>query len=208
MKKLFKKDSGEEHNFWMSYTDLMSGFLIVFIILSAILFNHFTKKADEAEAARVKYDELIEKYNKAIYELENSGRDIDSCLVANSKLKSRVDSLTYVVDSLRKNDMKNLITQYRSVFVYDPNIKVNLSNKDMELFNKVREYYYRELAYEGREMDIIYIYDTYILYVTESRYFGIIYSRDGKEHKYTYDIKINSLNSIFFNINFFYNLFI
>ena len=107
MKKLFKKDSGEEHNFWMSYTDLMSGFLIVFIILSAILFNHFTKKADEAEAARVKYDELIEKYNKAIYELENSGRDIDSCLVANSKLKSQVDSLTYVVDSLRKNDMKN-----------------------------------------------------------------------------------------------------
>ena len=57
----------------------------------------------------------------------------------------------------------------------------------MELFNKVREYYYRELAYEGREMDIIYIYDTYILYVTESRYFGIIYSRDGKEHKYRDD---------------------
>ena len=24
MKKLFKKDFGEEHNFWMSYTDLMS----------------------------------------------------------------------------------------------------------------------------------------------------------------------------------------
>ena len=126
MKKLFKKDSGEEHNFWMSYTDLMSGFLVVFIILSAILFNHFTKKAEEAEAARVKYDELIEKYNKAIYELENSGRDIDSCLVANSKLKSQVDSLTYIVDSLRKNDMKNLITQYRSVFVYDPNIKVTI----------------------------------------------------------------------------------
>ena len=116
MKKLFKKDSGEEHNFWMSYTDLMSGFLVVFIILSAILFNHFTKKAEEAEAARVKYDELIEKYNKAIYELENSGRDIDSCLVVNSKLKSQVDSLTYIVDSLRKNDLKNLITEYQSIF--------------------------------------------------------------------------------------------
>lgn len=129
MKKLFKKDSGEEHNFWMSYTDLMSGFLVVFIILSAILFNHFTKKAEEAEAARVKYDELIEKYNKAIYELENSGRDIDSCLVANSKLKSQVDSLTYIVDSLRKNDLKNLITEYRSVFVYDPNIKVTIDTE-------------------------------------------------------------------------------
>ena len=49
MKKLFEKNSGEEHNFWMSYTDLMSGFLVVFIILRAILFNHFTKKAEEAK---------------------------------------------------------------------------------------------------------------------------------------------------------------
>lgn len=156
MKKLFKKDSGEENNFWMSYTDLMSGFLVVFIILSAILFNHFTKKAEEAEAARVKYDELIEKYNKAIYELENSGRDIDSCLVANSKLKSQIDSLTYIVDSLRKNDMKNLITQYRSVFVYDPNIKVTIDtsrgsiilthqNSSKDLFVSGYDYVYGDL---------------------------------------------------------------
>jgi hypothetical protein len=65
----------------MSYSNLMSEFLIVFIILSAILFNYFTKKTEEAEVARVKYDELIKKYNKAIYELENSERDIDNCLV-------------------------------------------------------------------------------------------------------------------------------
>ena len=34
MKNIFKKNKGEEHDFWMSYTDLMSGFLIVFIIAS------------------------------------------------------------------------------------------------------------------------------------------------------------------------------
>lgn len=112
MKKLFKKDSGEEHNFWMSYTDLMSGFLVVFIILSAILFNHFLRKSGEAEESKIMYDSLIVKYDNAIEDLKNSGRDIDSCLVANSKLKSEVDSLTYVVDSLRKNDMKNLVLQY------------------------------------------------------------------------------------------------
>lgn len=49
MKKLFKKDFGEEHNFWMSYTDLMSGFLVVFIILSAILYNHYNDKVAETE---------------------------------------------------------------------------------------------------------------------------------------------------------------
>lgn len=112
MKKLFKKDSGEEHNFWMSYTDLMSGFLVVFIILSAILFNHFSRKSGEAEESKIMYDSLIVKYNNAIEDLKNSGRDIDSCLVANAKLKSKTDSLTHVIDSLRKNDMKNLVLQY------------------------------------------------------------------------------------------------
>lgn len=112
MKKLFKKDSGEEHNFWMSYTDLMSGFLVVFIILSAILFNHFSRKSGEAEESKIMYDSLIVKYNTAIEDLKNSGRDIDSCLVANAKLRSKTDSLTHVIDSLRKNDMKNLVLQY------------------------------------------------------------------------------------------------
>lgn len=112
MKKLFKKDSGEEHNFWMSYTDLMSGFLVVFIILSAILFNHFSRKSGEAEETKIMYDSLIVKYNTAIEDLKSSGRDIDSCLVANAKLRSKTDSLTHVIDSLRKNDMKNLVLQY------------------------------------------------------------------------------------------------
>lgn len=112
MKKLFKKDSGEEYNFWMSYTDLMSGFLVVFIILSAILFNHFSRKSGEAEESKIMYDSLIVKYNTAIEDLKNSGRDIDSCLVANAKLRAKTDSLTHVIDSLRKNDMKNLVLQY------------------------------------------------------------------------------------------------
>lgn len=115
MKKLFKKDSGEEHNFWMSYTDLMSGFLVVFIILSAILFNHFSRKSGETEESRIMYDSLIIKYNTAIEDLKNSGRDIDSCLVANAKLRFKTDSLTHVIDNLRKNDMKNLVLKIDSL---------------------------------------------------------------------------------------------
>ncbi len=141
MKKLFKKDSGEENNFWMSYTDLMSGFLVVFIILSAILFNHYTKKSEDAGAAKVKYDELIEKYNNAISELENSGRDIDSCLVANSKLKSKTDSLIHVIDSMRRNDMKNLVLQYREFEGIKGDIKVvvDKSKGSIVLYHKNNE---------------------------------------------------------------------
>jgi hypothetical protein len=41
MKKLFGKNKGEEHNFWMSYTDLMSGFLIVFILASLLAYKEY-----------------------------------------------------------------------------------------------------------------------------------------------------------------------
>ena len=36
MSKLNFKDEGDEHNFWQNYTDLMSGFLVVFIITSLV----------------------------------------------------------------------------------------------------------------------------------------------------------------------------
>jgi len=51
MKHLFGKNNGEEHNFWMSYTDLMSGFLIVFII--ATIF--YQKKQNEVYNVLTKY---------------------------------------------------------------------------------------------------------------------------------------------------------
>lgn len=141
MKKLFKKDSGEEHNFWMSYTDLMSGFLVVFIILSAILFNHFSRKSGEAEESKNMYDSLIVKYNTAIKDLENSGRDIDSCLVANAKLRSKTDSLTHLIDSLRKNDMKNLVLQYSEFagIKGDIRVVVDKSKGSIVLYHKNNE---------------------------------------------------------------------
>lgn len=141
MKKLFKKDSGEEHNFWMSYTDLMSGFLVVFIILSAILFNHFSRKSGEAEESKIMYDSLIVKYNTAIEDLKNSGRDIDSCSVANAELKLKTDSLTHVIDSLRKNDMKNLVLQYSEFagIKGDIRVVVDKSKGSIVLYHKNNE---------------------------------------------------------------------
>lgn len=41
MGRLSFKDNGEEHNFWQNYTDLMSGFLIVFIITSLVAYSSY-----------------------------------------------------------------------------------------------------------------------------------------------------------------------
>lgn len=108
MNKLFKKDSGEEHNFWMSYTDLMSGFLIVFIVVSAVLFNYVSEKTKEL-------DEAALKYNQALTELKKS------------KAK---------VDSLNQNDMKNLIAEYEDLagIKGDINVVVNKLKGSIALY--------------------------------------------------------------------------
>lgn len=41
MSKISFRDNGEEHNFWQNYTDLMSGFLIVFIITSMVAYGSY-----------------------------------------------------------------------------------------------------------------------------------------------------------------------
>lgn len=51
MNSLLKKDVGEEHNFWMSYTDLMSGFLVAFIIISAVMYKNYQDKTKESNAS-------------------------------------------------------------------------------------------------------------------------------------------------------------
>lgn len=71
MKHLFSKHSGEEHNFWMSYTDLMSGFLIVFIIISIIMFKY--------------YDGMKRKNEEYKVKLTNMSHTVDSLKGANLK---------------------------------------------------------------------------------------------------------------------------
>lgn len=98
MSNLFNKHTDEDHNFWMSYTDLMSGFLAVFIIISMILYYQFDLKTKEAERTE-------QQYNVRLLELER------------------------VLDSIKKNDLKNQIMKYKDVFVYDDNVKVDFNAK-------------------------------------------------------------------------------
>ena len=46
MSRISFKEEGEEHNFWQNYTDLMSGFLIVFIITSLVAYGSYKVYVD------------------------------------------------------------------------------------------------------------------------------------------------------------------
>jgi hypothetical protein len=46
MSRISFRDNGEDHNFWQNYTDLMSGFLIVFIIASLVAYGSYKVYVD------------------------------------------------------------------------------------------------------------------------------------------------------------------
>lgn len=81
MSKLFFRKNGEEHNFWQNYTDLMSGLLIVFIIISFVEYSYFKDYAAVCHKMGVDEDNIedvkvsVDMYKK-INEFQKSLKDI------------------------------------------------------------------------------------------------------------------------------------
>lgn len=98
--KIFQRKEDEGHNFWMSYTDLMSGFLVIFIIISAVMYNRFDNKKKE-------YEHLCK-----VLRVENP-----------DSLRNYIKSLEEVVDSINHSNLKNRIYEYKEVFTSTKDIK-------------------------------------------------------------------------------------
>lgn len=93
MRKIFFKESDDgDNNSWMSFTDMMSGLVILFIVVSAILYGMFSRTSH-----------INEEFGKTI-----------------PQLRAERDSLLTDIARLKASDLKNLITQYQDVFItYD-----------------------------------------------------------------------------------------
>lgn len=63
---MFTKTDGEEHNFWISYTDLVMGFMIIFIVIALMLFN----RDAEQEALDGKYKELVSTFESSFADIK------------------------------------------------------------------------------------------------------------------------------------------
>lgn len=134
MRSLFHKHTEEEHNFWMSFTDLMAGFLAVFIIISVVLYYQFNVKTKEAEEAKERANLAEEQYKKAL----DQNAEIQEAL-----------------DYIKAHDLKNQIQKYQDVFIYDENVRAKIDTtrgsiilthrKNGELFSSGNEYMQRDL---------------------------------------------------------------
>lgn len=112
MNRLIQKNNGDEHNFWMSYTDLMSAFLIVFIILSAILYNYYNSEVEEANNEKLSAEVQKERYENLI----------DSIRTELDKTHNRAEEQAKLIEEMEAKDLKNLIQQFDDVFSYDEEV--------------------------------------------------------------------------------------
>lgn len=103
MKRLFGKKNGDSHDFWMSYTDMMSAFLIVFMIGCIYAYNQFQKKSKELDIENSKIEHIVKELK-----IENP----DSLKVYILKYVRSAQ----IVDSINSRSLNNEIERYRSVF--------------------------------------------------------------------------------------------
>ena len=122
MRHLFRKKSEEEHNFWMSYTDLMSGFLIVFIIASLIAYSDYKEQKKEYEEEKARYEESRKQYDDLVAVLADKDLDI-------TDLKDEITRARHVLDSVKKNDLRNLIPEYQDILVSSDEIRVEFDKQ-------------------------------------------------------------------------------
>lgn len=92
MRRLFGRKQEGEHNFWMSFTDLMTAFLIIFMIFSLVTRNHFIRARSE-----------LSKVSQLLVDKKISVDSLIRILDANDKL----------IDSLKKNDLSNVMAEFK-----------------------------------------------------------------------------------------------
>jgi hypothetical protein len=85
---MFGKKQEEEHNIWMSFSDLFSGFMVIFIVISLMLFNRTEKEL----AATKKQLAEINRIEDALKNLDKKFFDFDE-MSKRYRLKADVNFL-------------------------------------------------------------------------------------------------------------------
>ena len=112
-----RSSNHEEHNFWMSYTDLMSGFLIIFIIAAVVAYSDYVTQKENFENEKERYEEKCKQYEELLAVMADKEHDIKN-------LESEIEMARHILDSVKKNDLKNLIPEYHDIFIATDEINV------------------------------------------------------------------------------------
>ena len=128
MGRLHFKNNGEDHNFWQNYTDLMSGFLIVFIITSLM--------------AYVGYKSFVD-----IFAVNSNGEVTVKDVIVNHKLYKKIREFQVVSKELgKKSKYFKYNDEYRR---FECSIDVQFEPKEAI----IKEQYKADLISAGKELE-------------------------------------------------------
>ena len=71
-----KNDNTQRDDFWIGFSDLMTGLMLVFIVFSLAFMAVAQKRIDESEKAKIKVEKLLKKIEQAKKELEKKQKNI------------------------------------------------------------------------------------------------------------------------------------
>lgn len=115
MSRLNLKGNGDEHNFWQNYTDLMTGFLIVFIIASLVAYSSYKIYVDlyhEKGITEANINDIVinaELYRK-IREFQDAQKSLNSEYFRYNSEYSRYECKLDI--QFTANDFENIQPQY------------------------------------------------------------------------------------------------
>lgn len=145
---------GEEHNFWMSYTDLMSSFLIVFILISIIMFQYYNdvkRRNEDYQAKLADITHTVDSLKGA--NLKNLIYEYRAVFKSNQYINIEFDSSRGSIILTHQNCNNDLFPKGEAEFQpelrgYIDAIRIPLVEKTMDLWRK-RNYTNVELRIEG-----------------------------------------------------------
>lgn len=105
LRKIFQHKEGEGHNFWMSYTDLMAGFLVVFIIISAVMYNKFDNERKNyermCEILRIENPDSLKNYIRTLEDIVASQLRLKNCIYEYKDILTSTQDIKVEFDSIR-----------------------------------------------------------------------------------------------------------
>lgn len=137
---MFGKLRDEEHNYWISYTDLVMGFLIVFIVIALVLYNRDVEKVK----LEGKYQELESTFRDQFAALE--GIEVtDDATIRFVLDESKEESLFEFADYHPTPYLESLLKTFIPVY-FDEIFEIYQQQGDSSATGKLR---IKELRIEG-----------------------------------------------------------
>lgn len=103
--RVFRRKEGpidEDNIYWISFSDIMSSLLIIFILAAIVLIMQLIEATDSAESSKREYEAQKQEYQKIVIELQQREAQLDIAQVELEKQKREAEERKQEAEELQK----------------------------------------------------------------------------------------------------------